>query len=121
MSGWHFGGDKYPEGNNFSLESFSRHIRSGRLDINTRTQCICLIDANNTDIFDGDIIRSFDSEGFEVLHLIEYGPQSARFVARYNSDANGFRGITQEWIQQFKKSVVGNKFEHAELLERGLK
>jgi len=72
-----------------------------------------LKDSLNNDIYENDIIRSFDSTGDAVLFLIKYDNEHARFYAmqipkkKYLSCS----GIRQSWIIEFNFEVIGNVYE----------
>ena len=43
-----------------------------------------LYDYKGNEIYEGDIIRSFDSKGDPIIHIIDYDCDEACFVARLN-------------------------------------
>ena len=81
-----------------------------------------LYDANKNPIFEGDIIQSFDSDNMPILHLVEYRNDAASFVAKL---INGLSPkwcmvrceISQDWINEFGKIIIGNSFDNPELLK----
>ena len=62
------------------------------------------------DIYEGDIIRSFDSNGNSIYHHIEY--RGASFVAILKIDnfaADAIEStLTQDWLNEFDKVIIGN-------------
>ena len=62
------------------------------------------------DIYEGDIIRSFDSNGNAIYHHIEY--RGASFVAILKIDHFPVDRIestlTQDWLNEFDKVIIGN-------------
>jgi hypothetical protein len=72
---------------------------------------------NQKDIYAGDIIvgPTFDPPG-EVAHLIVYVQNEACYKAKY--DKFGACSLTQEWVDECHKKVVGNIFENPELLDK---
>lgn len=77
------------------------------VDSTTIGQFTGLYDKCGEELYEGDIIRSFDSEGNSILHHIEY--MGASFVAILK-DGFPFGGnvITQDWLKEFDKVIIGN-------------
>ena len=74
-----------------------------------------LYDKNRKEIYEGDIIRSFDSEGNSILHHVEY--TGASFVAILKDSFSFDRSvITQDWLKEFDKVVIGNIHDDKEYL-----
>lgn len=84
-------------------------------------QFIGLHDKNGNEIYEGDFIRSFDSQGEPIIHAIEYDNNDAKFIvvlAGYTKYDFGCGGITQKWINEFGKEVIGNIYDNPELLKQ---
>ena len=84
-------------------------------------QFIGLHDKNGKEIYEGDFIRSFDSQGKPIIHAIEYDNNDAQFIvvlAGYTKYDFGCGGITQKWINEFGKEVIGNIHDNPELLKQ---
>ena len=77
---------------------------------------------NGKEIYDGDIIRSFDSNGNEIIHYITWRETESRFVAVYD-DINKWhidltRGLCQKWIDEYGKEIIGNIYDNPEILNK---
>lgn len=79
-----------------------------------------LYDKNGKEIYEGDIIRSFDSDHNEIIHHIAWRETDARFMAvirpcsKWSIDDTC--GLHQEWINDFEKEVIGNIYDNPELI-----
>lgn len=81
---------------------------------NIRRQSTGLLDKNGKEIYEGDIIQSFDSQDYEITHIIEYSDEGAKFNAKHKGFGNC--GVSQKWITEFEKEIIGNIYENPELL-----
>ena len=80
-----------------------------------------LHDWNGKEIYEGDIIRGFNSKGEPVIHHIIYDDEEAGFVAVLKGSAKGDFGYgrcDQRWITECKKEVIGNIYDNPELLKQ---
>lgn len=87
------------------------------IKVETIGQYTGLKDKNGKEIYEGDIIRSFDSIGEAILHCIVW--EEARFVALY-IDRN-FRSkcfLEQDWLDEFEKEVIGNIYDNPALINK---
>jgi uncharacterized phage protein (TIGR01671 family) len=90
------------------------------VDINTIGQFTGLRDKNGKEIYEGDIIRGFDSKGEPIIHYIQYDDEDAGFVAVLKGSAKGDFGYGrcyQQWITECEKEVIGNIHDNQELLK----
>ena len=80
-----------------------------------------LHDSIGREIYEGDIIRSFDSKGEPIIHYLLYDNEEAGFVAVLKGRAKGDFGYGrcyQQWITECEKEVIGNIHDNPELLKQ---
>lgn len=77
-----------------------------------------LKDRHGREIYEGDVIRSFDSNGNAILHSIRFVNEEAMFAAVHvpPHEFSPTCGVKQRWITEFSKEVIGNIHEHPHLL-----
>ncbi|MEK6882697.1 MAG: YopX family protein [Nanoarchaeota archaeon] len=79
-----------------------------------------VITKNNNELYAGDIIRSYDSAGERIEHIIKYDSKEARFACNINHPNHYFRtesGFNQSWVTEFEKEYIGNIYENPELVK----
>lgn len=99
---------------------FDATLNLHKISHNTVGQFTGLHDKNGKEIYEGDIIRSFDSKGEPIIHYIIYDDEEAGFVAVLKGSAKGDFGYgkcCQKWITECEKEVIGNIHDNFELLK----
>lgn len=70
-----------------------------------------LYDAKGLCLYEGDIIRSFDSKGNEIVHHVKWEQARASFVAVLQGPTYIDCSICQEWLNEFDKRIIGNIYD----------
>lgn len=77
-----------------------------------------IVDRNCVEIYEGDIIQTYDSKGKPILHEVYYLESEARFATKLIGYENLNEGsLTQKWINELDFEVIGNVFDNNELLQ----
>ena len=94
-----------------------------RVDPSTVGQYTGLKDKNGNKIFEGDIIRSYDSLHNEVKHYVHYIDSEGSFCVTFiNNDTIDYMvnyhvgNIYQHWIDEFEKELIGNIYDNPEIM-----
>ena len=91
------------------------------IKIETIGQFTGLRDSIGREIYEGDIIRSFDRKGEPIIHYLLYDNEEAGFVAVLKGSAKGDFGYGrcyQQWITECEKEIIGNIYDDPELLKQ---
>lgn len=83
----------------------------------TVNQFTGLLDKNGKEIYEGDIIRSYDSENNPIIHSISWDNKKACYVATMLQHPLLGGPIDKNWIDEFEKEIIGNVFDNPELLK----
>ncbi len=88
-------------------------------DEKTKSECTYFHDANGKEIYDGDILSDPKDSSYNNRHLITFSETDRYYHAVLLPFVKG-QGcdgpLNQEWIDEFKKEIIGNKFDNPELL-----
>ena len=76
-----------------------------------------LKDKNGKEIYEGDIIRSYDSENNPVIHYIHWNNSNACYVATMPQYSCIYSIVTKDWIEEYDKEIIGNIHDNPELIK----
>lgn len=87
---------------------------------NTVGQYTGLKDKNKEDVYEGDILRSVRFE--DIILFVAYDEEEASFMAvqinkNRGTDLESRCHITQKWLDEYPKVVIGNIYDNPKLLE----
>lgn len=93
------------------LQSPVPHIHVGPgyrypIDVETVGQYTGLKDCSGREVYEGDIIRSYDSTGAAIEHIVGYREGSV--VVRLCDFPRASFILTQSWLDEFEKYIIGN-------------
>lgn len=93
-------------------------ITDNEVILGTVGQFTGIVDRNGVEIYEGDIIQTYDSKGKPILHEVYYLENEARFATKLIGYENLNEGsLTQKWINELDFEVIGNIFDNKELLQ----
>ena len=96
-------------------------ITDNEVILGTVGQFTGIVDRNGVEIYEGDIIQTYDSKGKPILHEIYYLENEARFATKLIGYENLNEGsLSQKWINELGFEVIGNIFDNKELLQNKL-
>ena len=102
-------------------EAYDGVIANNEVILGTVGQFTGVVDRNGVEIYEGDIIQTYDSKGKPILHEVYYLENEARFATKLIGYENLNEGsLTQKWINELDFEVIGNIFDNRELLQNKL-
>ena len=103
----------------FKTVTYDGTIDNNEVILGTVGQFTGIVDRNGVEIYEGDIIQTYDSKGKPILHEVYYLENEARFATKLIGYENLNEGsLTQKWINELGFEVIGNIFDNRELLQK---
>ena len=103
----------------FKTDTYDGVIANNEVILGTVGQFTGVVDRNGVEIYEGDIIQTYDSKGKPILHEVYYLESEARFATKLIGYENLNEGsLTQKWINELDFEVIGNIFDNRELLQK---
>ena len=103
----------------FKTNTYDGVIANNEVILGTVGQFTGVVDRNGVEIYEGDIIQTYDSKGKPILHEVYYLENEARFATKLIGYENLNEGsLTQKWINELDFEVIGNIFDNRELLQK---
>ena len=103
----------------FKTDTYDGTIDNNEVILGTIGQFTGIVDRNGVEIYEGDIIQTYDSKGKPILHEVYYLENEARFATKLIGYENLNEGqLTQKWINELGFEVIGNIFDNRELLQK---
>ena len=97
-------------------------ITDNEVILGTVGQFTGIVDRNGVEIYEGDIIQTYDSGCKPILHEVYYLESEARFATKLIGYENLNEGLlTQKWVNELDFEVIGNIFDNKELLQNNTK
>ena len=105
----------------FKTVTYDGTIDNNEVILGTVGQFTGIVDRNGVEIYEGDIIQTYDSKGKPILHEVYYLENEARFATKLIGYENLNEGsLSQKWINELGFEVIGNIFDNRELLQNKL-
>ena len=103
----------------FKTDTYDGVIANNEVILGTVGQFTGIVDRNGVEIYEGDIIQTYDSKGKPILHEVYYLENEARFATKLIGYENLNEGsLSQKWINELGFEVIGNIFDNRELLQK---
>lgn len=103
----------------FKTVAYDGTIDNNEVILGTVGQFTGIVDRNCVEIYEGDIIQTYDSKGKPILHEVYYLESEARFATKLIGYENLNEGsLSQKWINELGFEVIGNIFDNRELLQK---
>ena len=103
----------------FKTVAYDGTIDNNEVILGTVGQFTGVVDRNGVEIYEGDIIQTYDSKGKPILHEVYYLESEARFATKLIGYENLNEGsLSQKWINELGFEVIGNIFDNRELLQK---
>ena len=103
----------------FKTDTYDGVIANNEVILGTVGQFTGIVDRNGVEIYEGDIIQTYDSKGKPILHEVYYLESEARFATKLIGYENLNEGsLSQKWINELNFEVIGNIFDNRELLQK---
>ena len=103
----------------FKTDTYDGVIANNEVILGTVGQFTGIVDRNGVEIYEGDIIQTYDSNGKPILHEVYYLENEARFATKLIGYENLNEGsLSQKWINELGFEVIGNIFDNRELLQK---
>ena len=97
----------------FKTDTYDGVIANNEVILGTVGQFTGVVDRNGVEIYEGDIIQTYDSKGKPILHEVYYLENEARFATKLIGYENLNEGsLTQKWINELDFEVIGNIFDN---------